>query len=229
MTGEPMAASLRRFACVCNLLMAAAILAIAFASSPRALAQAPRAAPSAEKPAANAAPAASDLKGAPPAAGPQVNGQDVTNRLNEELGIDLQATATGWQHELDHIEGDLSRPRLRYSDLSQAVKIRVAQARPAKIAFDVVQFVLPTGRGCLEIDPEFFIEPVGDVLAVDLRASCRRRAFEVARGRGSVCGGLFSGRCCSGCLRQGARAACKGDSENRRSHQKVANTRKSPQ
>lgn len=119
MTGEPMAASLRRFACVCNLLMAAAILAIAFASSPRALAQAPRAAPSAEKPAANAAPAASDLKGAPPAAGPQVNGQDVTNRLNEELGIDLQATATGWQHELDHIEGDLSRPRLRYSDLNR--------------------------------------------------------------------------------------------------------------
>jgi potassium-dependent mechanosensitive channel len=100
-----MTASLRNIARACNLAMAAGILAIAFASNPSAFAQTPNAAPSA---ASVAQPA-----------GPQINTKDIVNRLNQELGIDLEATTTGWQRELDQVESNLGRPRLRYSDLNE--------------------------------------------------------------------------------------------------------------
>jgi potassium efflux system protein len=114
-----MAALLRRFARICKLVTAAAILAVAFAGSPKAFAQAPKVAPSPEKSAPSGPSAASELKAAAPAAGPQINSKEIVNRLNQELGIDLQATASGWQRELDQIESDLGRPRLRYSDLNR--------------------------------------------------------------------------------------------------------------
>jgi potassium-dependent mechanosensitive channel len=100
-----MTASLRNIARTCNLALAAGILVIAFASNPGAFAQAPNAGPSAASPA--------------PAAGPQINTKEIANRLNQELGIDLEATYTGWQHELHQVETNLGSAHLRYSDLNQ--------------------------------------------------------------------------------------------------------------
>ena len=41
------------------------------------------------------------------------------HRVNQELGINLETTTAGWKRELDRLEGDLARPRLRYSDLNR--------------------------------------------------------------------------------------------------------------
>src|SRR5260370_6913224 len=99
--------------------MAAVILAIGLAGSWCAFAQSPKAAPAAEKPAASGTPAAENLTHAVEAANPAINTKDIVNRLNQELGIDLQATIAGWQHALDQVESDLGREGLRYSDLNQ--------------------------------------------------------------------------------------------------------------
>ena len=114
-----MGALLLRIARTCILLMAAVILAIGLAGSWCAFAQSPKAAPAAEKPAANGTPAAENLTRAAEAANPAINTKDIVNRLNQELGIDLQATIAGWQQALDQVESDLSREGLRYSDLNQ--------------------------------------------------------------------------------------------------------------
>ncbi|MBO0759380.1 MAG: hypothetical protein J2P54_26370, partial [Bradyrhizobiaceae bacterium] len=97
-----MKGSLRKIARTFNLAIAVAILAIAFASNPSAFAEPP-----------NAAPSAAQLAGAP------INTKDIVDRLNRELGIDLEATTSGWQHELDQVESNLGRPSLRYSDLNR--------------------------------------------------------------------------------------------------------------
>src|SRR6516165_8733531 len=114
-----MGALLRRIARICILLMAAVILAIGLAGGRCAFAQSPKAAPAAEKPAASGTPTAENLTRAAEAANPAINTKDIVNRLNQELGIDLQATIAGWQHALDQMESDLGRKRLRYSDLNQ--------------------------------------------------------------------------------------------------------------
>src|ERR1700722_20403012 len=114
-----MGAILRRIARTCILLIAAVILAIGLAGSWSAFAQSPKAAPAAEKPAASGTPAAENLTRAAQAANPAINTKDIVNRLNQELGIDLQATIAGWQHALDQVESDLGREGLRYSDLNQ--------------------------------------------------------------------------------------------------------------
>jgi potassium-dependent mechanosensitive channel len=114
-----MRGSLRNIARTCKLAIVVAILAIAFASNPSAFAGTPGAGPSAGKPVANSTSTAGDAKGAPQQTGAQINTKDIVNRLNQELGIDLEATTIGWQHELDQVESNLGRPRLRYSDLNQ--------------------------------------------------------------------------------------------------------------
>src|SRR5215471_12358522 len=114
-----MGALLRRIARTCILLMAAVILAIGLAGSWCALAQSPHAAPAAEKPAASGTHAAENLTRAAEAANPAINTKDIVDRLNQELGIDLQTTSAGWQHALDQVESDLGREGLRYSDLNQ--------------------------------------------------------------------------------------------------------------
>jgi len=115
-----MAALSRKFASICGLGLVALILAAPLANGPRALAQTPKPAPAAGKAAApDAAPSASDTKAAAQPSGPQINTKAIVNRLNQELGLDLDATTAGWQHQLDRVEGDLGRQRLRYSDLNQ--------------------------------------------------------------------------------------------------------------
>ena len=66
-----------------------------------------------------AAHSAADNKATVARPDPQIDTANIVKRLNEELGINLEATTTGWQHALDRLEGDLGRSRHRYSDLNQ--------------------------------------------------------------------------------------------------------------
>src|SRR6516162_166955 len=50
--------------------------------------------------------------------GPQINVAEITRRANQDVGVDIETTITGWQRELDRLETDLRRPRLRYSELN---------------------------------------------------------------------------------------------------------------
>jgi potassium-dependent mechanosensitive channel len=70
-------------------------------------------------PQANIAIDATHIKAAPKSPDPRINTTEIASRLDQELGIDLQATTTGWQRELDQIQTDLGRPRLRYSELNE--------------------------------------------------------------------------------------------------------------
>src|ERR1700756_4773948 len=90
-----------------DVAIAAAILALTFVGSGTLFAQAPNAAPSAARPAALPANGAVSGKGVAAPAGPQIDSKEIAGRLNRELGIDLEATTTGWQHELDQVESAL--------------------------------------------------------------------------------------------------------------------------
>jgi len=83
------------------------------ASAPFALAQSAAPAPSQDR---TRAAISSDGK---PTAQTPVNAAEVTKRVNQELGIDLQATIADWERQLDLLEKELGRPRLRYSELNE--------------------------------------------------------------------------------------------------------------
>ena len=51
-------------------------------------------------------------------AGPQINIAEIARRANQDVGVDIQTTITGWQHKLDQLESDLRAQRLRYSELN---------------------------------------------------------------------------------------------------------------
>jgi potassium-dependent mechanosensitive channel len=65
--------------------------------------------------------ATGDSAGRPSAkpANPRINTTEIVNRLDQELGIDLQATTGSWQRELDRLESDLGRQRQGYSELNE--------------------------------------------------------------------------------------------------------------
>jgi potassium-dependent mechanosensitive channel len=67
-------------------------------------------------PQANSAP---DNKATVQGADSRINTVEIAQRVNQELGINLETTTAGWKRELDRLEGDLARPRLRYSDLNR--------------------------------------------------------------------------------------------------------------
>jgi potassium efflux system protein len=50
--------------------------------------------------------------------GPQINIAESTTRANRDVGVNIETTITGWQHELERLESDLRGPRLRYSELN---------------------------------------------------------------------------------------------------------------
>jgi potassium-dependent mechanosensitive channel len=79
-------------------------------------------------PQANTATHASDTKASAQPVDPRINTTEIANRLDQELGIDLQATTTGWQRKLDQIQTELGRPRLRYSELNE-FRDRLQQVR----------------------------------------------------------------------------------------------------
>lgn len=51
-------------------------------------------------------------------AAPQVNSAEITRRVNQEVGFDIDATIAGWQSDLDRLESELRRPSLRYAELN---------------------------------------------------------------------------------------------------------------
>ena len=57
---------------------------------------------------------------APPqaTAAPQVNTAEITKRVNQGLGYDINATITAWQRELGQLENELRGPNLGYSELN---------------------------------------------------------------------------------------------------------------
>jgi potassium efflux system protein len=60
-----------------------------------------------------------DGKAAAPAPDSRINSAEVAKRVDQELGIDSQAAIADWQRQLDLLEKELNRPRLRYSELNQ--------------------------------------------------------------------------------------------------------------
>src|SRR6516162_812175 len=62
---------------------------------------------------------ASDTGASAQPADARINTTEIASRLDRELGFDLQATTTGWQRELDQVQTDLGRPRLRYLELNE--------------------------------------------------------------------------------------------------------------
>ncbi len=50
---------------------------------------------------------------------PQIDKAKIAQRLNHELGFDLDSTSARWQHALDGVDGELARQRLRYTELNR--------------------------------------------------------------------------------------------------------------
>ena len=98
-----------------GLALAAVALSL-LASAPCALAQSAAPAPAQDKARATNP---GDGKAAAPAPDSRINSAEVAKRVDQELGIDLQATIADWQRQLDLLEKELSRPRLRYSELNE--------------------------------------------------------------------------------------------------------------
>ncbi|HVX79158.1 MAG TPA: mechanosensitive ion channel domain-containing protein [Bradyrhizobium sp.] len=63
---------------------------------------------------------ASDAPGqkVPATSNASVNSEAITQHLNQELGFDLNAKIADWRQRLNHLESDLKRPGLRYSELN---------------------------------------------------------------------------------------------------------------
>ena len=52
-------------------------------------------------------------------ADPHIDKSQIAQRLNRELDFNLETTTGGWQHALDRVDGELARPRLRYTELNR--------------------------------------------------------------------------------------------------------------
>ena len=114
-----MAGLFRHFARTANFLGLSALAATLLASGVCAqTASTPLNGKVSPQPQANSA-HGSDSKASAQQADPRINTAEIANRLDQELGINLQATTTGWQRELDQIQTELGRPRLRYSELNE--------------------------------------------------------------------------------------------------------------
>jgi potassium-dependent mechanosensitive channel len=50
--------------------------------------------------------------------GLQINIAEITSRANQDVGVNIETTIAGWQHELDRLENDLRDSRPRYSELN---------------------------------------------------------------------------------------------------------------
>ena len=108
----------RRFARTLNLLVVAGIAVAALAAGPYAHGEPAGSTPPSAIPAphVNSAP---DNKASVQGVDSRINTAEIVKRVNQELGINLEATTAGWQRGLDRLESDLARPRQRYSDLNR--------------------------------------------------------------------------------------------------------------
>src|SRR5690348_5337797 len=93
-----------------------AVLLTLLVSAPLAFGQS--AAPAATRDKTGAA-APADGKAAAQPVDSRINTADVNQRVDAELGIDLQAAIADWQRQLDRVEKELNRPRLLYSELNE--------------------------------------------------------------------------------------------------------------
>ena len=122
---------LRRIARTLNVLLVLGIAAACGAGFQYAYAQTAGPTPPSAQPAApaNAAPSS---QAAP--ADPHIDKSQIAQRLNRELDFNLETTTGGWQHALDSVDGELARPRLRYTELNrlrdelQRIRSDVAEA-----------------------------------------------------------------------------------------------------
>ena len=97
-------------------LLISAIVAAALGTAPRAFGQTATSDP----PSVSVPAPASDAQSQKAAAAPNasVNTGAITQDVNQELGLDLNAKIAVWQEHLDRLEGDLRAPHLRYSELN---------------------------------------------------------------------------------------------------------------
>ena len=97
-------------------LLISAIVASAVGTAPRAFGQSATSDPPAVSGPAQASDAPAQKAPAPPTA--SVNTGAITQDLNQELGLDLNAKTAAWPQQLDRLESDLRRPHLLYSELN---------------------------------------------------------------------------------------------------------------
>jgi len=100
-------------------LLAVLVLGVAGAAgqttpSPSATAKQPASNPVPQAPAAGAA----QSPAAPTA--PAIDTAAMTRRTNQEMGVDIESTITGWQRELDRLENGLHHQEVRYAQLNSA-------------------------------------------------------------------------------------------------------------
>lgn len=112
-----MASLFRQITRTANFHVLSGIVLILLASGSGSFAQVASTPPSLKvSPHANSATNVSDGKASP--VDPRINTTEIVNRVNQDLGLDLEAMITSWQRELDQLESELSRPHLRYSELN---------------------------------------------------------------------------------------------------------------
>ena len=114
-----MASLFQQIARTLNFLVVAGMAVAALAAGPYAHGEpGDSTAPSAgQAPQVNSAP---DNKAPVQGVDSRINTAEIVKRVNQELGIDLEATTAGWQRVLDRLESDLARPRQRHSDLNRS-------------------------------------------------------------------------------------------------------------
>ncbi|HLZ02071.1 MAG TPA: mechanosensitive ion channel domain-containing protein [Bradyrhizobium sp.] len=97
-------------------LLISGIVAAVLGTAPRAFGQTATSDPPAVAAPAHASDAPSQK--APAAPNASVNTGAITQRLNQELGLDLNARIAAWPQHFDRLESDLRRPHLLYSELN---------------------------------------------------------------------------------------------------------------
>jgi small-conductance mechanosensitive channel len=101
-----------RFQGVAHALLAVLWLGITGAAAQTAQPAAPPADPTPRA----GAPATAQAPAQP--APPQIDTADIAARTDRDVGVDIQGTITALQRELDRLEGEIQRQRLRYSELN---------------------------------------------------------------------------------------------------------------
>ena len=107
-----------RIARTLHVIVVSCVAAVSFGAAPCAHG-APAVSPPPSAIGAPHANAAGESKASIQGAESRINTANIVKRVNGELGIDLEATTKGWQRDLDRLESDLARPRLRYSELNR--------------------------------------------------------------------------------------------------------------
>src|ERR1700756_1835769 len=66
------------------------------------------------------APAAPVAQSPAPPTAPALDTAAIARRTNQEMGVDIESTTSGWQRELDRLENGLHHQEVRYAQLNAA-------------------------------------------------------------------------------------------------------------